>query len=78
MSKILVCGGAGYIGSHINKMLNQRGYETVVFDNLVYGHKEAVKWGELVIGDLNDPKALKELFDRYDCDYSGEKWVKVC
>ena len=66
MSKILVCGGAGYIGSHINKMLNQEGYETVVFDNLVYGHKEAVKWGELVVGDLNNPQALKELFDRYD------------
>ena len=68
MSKILVCGGAGYIGSHINKMLNQQGYETVVFDNLVYGHREAVKWGELVVGDLNDPQALKELFDRYEFD----------
>ena len=62
MGKILVCGGAGYIGSHINKMLNQQGYETVVFDNLVYGHKEAVKWGELVVGDLKDTAALDELF----------------
>lgn len=68
MGRILVCGGAGYIGSHINKMLNQQGYETVVFDNLVYGHKEAVKWGELLIGDLADTDALKELFDRYDFD----------
>lgn len=68
MSRILVCGGAGYIGSHINKMLNQQGYETVVFDNLVYGHKEAVKWGELIIGDLADTDALKELFDRYEFD----------
>lgn len=68
MGKILVCGGAGYIGSHINKMLNQQGYETVVFDNLVYGHKEAVKWGELVIGDLADTDALKALFDRYEFD----------
>ncbi len=68
MGKILVCGGAGYIGSHINKMLNQQGYETVVFDNLVYGHKEAVKWGELVISDLADTDALKALFDRYDFD----------
>ena len=40
MGKILVCGGAGYIGSHINKMLNQQGYETVVFDNLSYGHMQ--------------------------------------
>lgn len=68
MGKILVCGGAGYIGSHINKMLNQQGYETVVFDNLVYGHKEAIKWGELVIGDLADTDALEALFDRYDFD----------
>ena len=68
MGKILVCGGAGYIGSHVNKMLNQQGYETVVFDNLVYGHREAVKWGELVVGDLNDPQTLKELFDRYEFD----------
>ena len=68
MGKILVCGGAGYIGSHITKMLNQQGYETVVFDNLVYGHKEAIKWGELVIGDLADTDALEALFDRYDFD----------
>ena len=43
---ILVCGGAGYIGSHVNKQLNKEGYETIVFDNLVYGHREATKWGE--------------------------------
>ena len=41
---ILVVGGAGYIGSHIHKMLYKKGYETVVFDNLVYGHQEAVRW----------------------------------
>ena len=68
MGKILVCGGAGYIGSHINKMLNQLGYETVVFDSLVYGHKEAVKWGELIVGDLADQQALKDLFDKYEFD----------
>ncbi|MCR5092898.1 MAG: UDP-glucose 4-epimerase GalE [Lachnospiraceae bacterium] len=68
MGKILVCGGAGYIGSHINKMLHRQGYETVVFDNLVYGHKEAVKWGELVVGDLADQKTLDDLFSRYDFD----------
>ena len=68
MGKVLVCGGAGYIGSHINKMLNQQGYETVVFDNLVYGHREAVKWGELVVGDLADTAALDELFERNSFD----------
>ena len=48
---ILVTGGAGYIGSHTNKELHKRGYQTVVYDNLVYGHKERVKWGTLEIGD---------------------------
>lgn len=68
MGKILVCGGAGYIGSHCNKMLNENGYETVVFDNLVYGHREAVKWGELVVGDLSDTGALERLFDKFTFD----------
>lgn len=65
---ILVAGGAGYIGSHINKMLNQKGYDTVVFDNLVYGHKEAVKWGILEIGDLTDKGRIEEVFDKYDIE----------
>ncbi len=68
MGKILVCGGAGYIGSHINKMLNREGYETIVFDNLVYGHKEAVKWGQLVVGDLANPEDINAFFENYDID----------
>lgn len=59
---VLVCGGAGYIGSHINKLLNQNGYETIVFDNLVYGHREAVKWGTFVKGDLSDEKDIESVF----------------
>ena len=59
---ILVCGGAGYIGSHINKELNRQGYETIVFDNLVYGHREAVKWGELIVGDLKNISDLEAVF----------------
>lgn len=65
---ILVTGGAGYIGSHINKMLARKGHETVVFDNLVYGHREAVKWGVLETGDLSDKKRLDELFKKYQID----------
>lgn len=68
MGKILVCGGAGYIGSHINKMLNREGYETIVFDNLVYGHKEAVKWGQLVVGDLANPEDINAVFENHDID----------
>lgn len=62
---ILVCGGAGYIGSHINKQLNKEGYETVVLDNLVYGHQEAVKWGTFVNGDLADTAAIEAVFSAY-------------
>lgn len=65
---VLVCGGAGYIGSHINKLLNSNGYDTVVFDNLIYGHREAVKWGEFVQGDLADIEALEEVFTKYHID----------
>ena len=62
---VLVCGGAGYIGSHVNKMLDRMGYDTVVFDNLVYGHREAVKWGEFVRGDLKNPEEIEAVFDTY-------------
>lgn len=65
---ILVVGGAGYIGSHINKMLHKNRFDTVIFDNLVYGHKEAVKWGTLEIGDLADEARLDEIFTKYDID----------
>lgn len=59
---ILVCGGAGYIGSHMVKMLAEAGHGVVVFDNLSTGHRQAVQWGELVVGDLLDPAALQRLF----------------
>jgi len=65
---ILVTGGAGYIGSHINKKLHQNGYGTVVFDNLVYGHREAVKWGTLEVGDLSDTDKLEDIFMKYNID----------
>lgn len=65
---ILVVGGAGYIGSHINKMLCEQGYETIVFDNLVYGHREAVTQGVLEIGDLSDVERLDEIFETYSID----------
>ena len=65
---ILICGGAGYIGSHANKLLNRRGYDTVVFDNLVYGHREAVKWGSFVKGDLKNPEEIAAVFEKYDIE----------
>jgi UDP-glucose-4-epimerase GalE len=51
---ILIVGGAGYIGSHTAKLVASSGKTPIVFDNLVYGHKWAVKWGPLVEGDLAD------------------------
>lgn len=64
--KILVTGGAGYIGSHTCKALARRGYQPVVFDSLENGHREAVKWGPLERGDLLDPAPLAAVFRRHD------------
>jgi UDP-arabinose 4-epimerase len=55
---VLVTGGAGYIGSHACKGLARAGYEPVVFDNLSRGHRESVRWGPLVEGDLADRERL--------------------
>ena len=65
---ILVCGGAGYIGSHINKQLYKEGYETIVFDNLIYGHREAVKWGTFVKGDLKNIEDIEAIFQKYEIE----------
>jgi len=56
--RVLVAGGAGYIGSHTCKALARAGHLPVVYDNLHTGHAWAVKWGPLVRGDINDPVAL--------------------
>lgn len=61
---ILIVGGAGYIGSHINKELYKKSYETLIFDNLSGGHKESVKWGSFIEGDLCDIEELRELFKK--------------
>jgi UDP-glucose-4-epimerase GalE len=55
---ILVTGGAGYVGSHACKALASAGYRPVVYDNLSRGHREAVRWGPLVEGDLHDGARL--------------------
>lgn len=60
--KILITGGAGYIGSITNKLLREKGFETIVFDNLSCGHKEAVGNTKLIVGDLTDEKAIEQVF----------------
>jgi UDP-arabinose 4-epimerase len=62
---ILVTGGAGYVGAQACKALSVRGYLPVVFDNLVYGHREAVKWGPLEVGDIADRAALDAAIDKH-------------
>jgi UDP-glucose-4-epimerase GalE len=59
--RILVTGGAGYIGSHTVKRLLARGHDVTVFDNLSYGHRKAVPADRLVVGDLRDIDHLDQL-----------------
>ena len=68
MKKILVTGGAGYIGSHTVVELVEQGFEVVVFDNLTTGHAAAVQGAELVVGDLRNKEDLANLFRKYDFD----------
>jgi UDP-arabinose 4-epimerase len=66
--KILVTGGAGYVGSHACKALAAAGHEPVVYDNLSTGHRWAVRWGPLVEGDLRDRERLAWAFAEYRPD----------
>lgn len=65
---ILIVGGAGYIGSHVNKFLSERGYETLILDNLTRGHRDFVKWGEFIEGNLGDRRLLDRTFETHDVD----------
>ncbi|HEY2347287.1 MAG TPA: UDP-glucose 4-epimerase GalE [Xanthomonadaceae bacterium] len=59
---VLVCGGAGYIGSHMVRRLKAAGLDPVVLDNLSTGHRQAIDGCELVVGDLLDTILLEQLF----------------
>jgi UDP-arabinose 4-epimerase len=63
---VLVTGGAGYIGSHACKALSRAGYLPVAYDNLVFGHEWAVKWGPLERGDILDRARLDEVIERHE------------
>lgn len=65
---VLVIGGAGYIGSHMCKLLRDSGEPHMAFDNLERGHKEALQGTELILGDIRDPQALSRLFAEHDFD----------
>ncbi|MBT3350512.1 MAG: UDP-glucose 4-epimerase GalE [Nitrospinaceae bacterium] len=65
-SNILVTGGAGYIGSHACKVLSGAGYVPVTYDNLSLGHRDAVKYGPFVEGDLSDGERLRAVLSEYE------------
>ena len=66
MKDILVIGGAGYIGSYMCKYLAKHGYNPIVFDNLIYGHRQAVKWGPFIKASMSDSNLLGEIFEKYE------------
>ncbi len=69
MSKVLITGGAGFLGSAVAKVLTARGHQPLVFDNLSQGHLEALPHGTpAVVGDLQDFFALENLFAQHEFD----------
>ena len=79
IKKILVTGGAGYIGSHTVKLLIDQDYEVVVFDNLSTSRREAVGGVKLVVGDLSDRDVLDKLFqeEKFDAVMHFAASIKV-
>jgi UDP-glucose 4-epimerase len=65
---ILVTGGAGYIGSHVVRQLGEAGEKVVVLDDLSTGFRQAVLYGDLIIGNTGDSACLEKLFARYEID----------
>jgi UDP-glucose 4-epimerase len=64
--KILITGGAGYIGSHMVLCAQAEGYEVIVLDNLVTGHQDAVLGATFIKGDMQDSVLLNDIFAKYD------------
>ena len=77
--RVLVTGGAGYVGSHAAKALARAGFEPVVFDNLSNGHSWSVRWGPLVRGDLADRELLLKTLAGYGieavCHFAANAYV---
>ena len=65
---ILVTGGAGYIGSHVVRQLGEAGERIVVLDDLSTGFKQAVTYGDLIVGNTGDLSCLRDIFSRFQID----------
>ncbi|NKB44873.1 MAG: UDP-glucose 4-epimerase GalE [Alphaproteobacteria bacterium] len=65
MANVLVTGGAGYVGSHACKAIAAAGHIPITYDNLVNGHRTAVKWGPLEVGDILDHARLLSVLESY-------------
>jgi len=65
MTRVLLTGGAGYIGSHVLKLLGEKGFDVLTYDDLSTGHRWAVLYGQLVEADLLDEKKLQEVFETF-------------
>jgi UDP-glucose 4-epimerase len=63
--KVLVTGGAGYIGSHVVRQLGEAGYDIVVYDNLSTGSPNSVLYGQLIVGDLANQEHLEQVFAQH-------------
>jgi UDP-glucose-4-epimerase GalE len=68
MARILITGGAGYVGSHCAKAIAAAGHEGIVFDSLLFGHRDFVRWGKLIEGDIRDAAALDAVFSVHRFD----------
>lgn len=68
MARILITGGAGYVGSHCAKALAAAGHDGVVLDSLLNGHREFARWGKLIAGDIRDAAALDSIFAAHRFD----------
>ncbi|GHU41396.1 UDP-glucose 4-epimerase GalE [Clostridia bacterium] len=68
MNNLLICGGAGYIGSHCLRVLRDTGYNCIVYDNLSEGHRQAVRGFPLEVGELSDTALLADTIRKYQVD----------